>query len=36
MAPGTSVKLGGTRNGKDFSLSVTLAERPAASGDQAV
>jgi serine protease DegS/serine protease DegQ len=28
MAPGTSVKLGGTRNGKDFSLSVTLAERP--------
>ena len=28
MAPGTSVKLGGTRNGKDFSLSVSLAERP--------
>ncbi len=28
MAPGTSVSLAGTRNGKDFSLSVTLAERP--------
>jgi serine protease DegS/serine protease DegQ len=28
MTPGTTVKLGGTRNGKDFSLSVTLAERP--------
>ena len=28
MAPGTSVTLAGTRNGKDFSLSVTLAERP--------
>jgi serine protease DegS/serine protease DegQ len=28
MAPGTEVTFGGTRNGKDFSLSVTLAERP--------
>jgi serine protease DegS/serine protease DegQ len=28
MTPGTGVTLAGTRNGKDFSLSVTLAERP--------
>ncbi|MEP6485318.1 MAG: trypsin-like peptidase domain-containing protein [Rudaea sp.] len=28
LAPGTVVKLGGTRNGQDFSLSITLAERP--------
>jgi len=28
MAPGTGVTLAGTRNGKDFSLSITLAERP--------
>ena len=28
MTPGTVVKLAGTRNGKDLTLSVTLAERP--------
>ncbi len=28
MAPGTTVKLGGQRNGQDISLSVALAERP--------
>lgn len=28
IAPGTAVKLGGTRNGQDLSLSITLAERP--------
>jgi serine protease DegQ len=28
IAPGTAVKLGGTRNGQALSLSVTLAERP--------
>ena len=28
IAPGTAVKLGGTRNGQPLSLSVTLAERP--------
>ena len=28
IAPGTTVKLGGTRNGQNLSLSVTLAERP--------
>ena len=28
LAPGTVVKLGGERNGQDFSLSITLAERP--------
>jgi S1-C subfamily serine protease len=28
IAPGTTVKLGGTRNGQALSLSVTLAERP--------
>jgi Do/DeqQ family serine protease len=28
IAPGTAVKLGGTRNGQNLSLSITLAERP--------
>lgn len=28
IAPGTTVKLGGTRNGQNLSLSITLAERP--------
>ncbi len=28
LPPGTTVKLAGTRNGKDLTLSVTLAERP--------
>jgi serine protease DegQ len=28
IVPGTAVKLGGTRNGQNLSLSITLAERP--------